>query len=687
MVGDSLRESPSAPMNLASDMVRRILLGVTVALLTARMLAPGEDPGMLLPTSGPTNLLMPLLWFLAAVGLAGWRLWSRRGEWRGGAVEAGLLLAGLLVFVAAEMAGYKHPARIIAWDWLTLFVVVCLVRQLAVSPGDRHALFAVFLAGVGALSAQAVYQAAVHAPASATFAQPAPFAAWLILFLPGLLAAAFVCRFGRAARWQTVLALAFSLLGVVAFVAAVASAFRAPGAAPPLLDLWGATSKMILAHPLGVGPGNFSRAFPGFEGPNGGAVVADPHNFVLEIAATCGVVALLAVVATLGAFFVKAGRWLRKPLAPADAVAPELGSAERTRWEFYAGGMCGLVIGFIIRQTTGDRTGDDILREGFIACARCLVWLTAFVLFERVPWSARVRVGALTAGVAALLLMLTATSGAGLPSLTVPLWAVVALALGELPARDYPRINRLALTRVLPFFATALVALLYFMGVFLPVTSCSDKVQEAVRAHRQMVEANNPAALAQTVLPLLHDAAKEDADDVRVPILLARWTAELWSIYPPGDTHTKLANSAVGYARKAQQLDPEGPDGYDVDYHIRMNFVRRINIVNRERGPMRSPFWQPRSDRATERSSMKRAGPIRSAAAPSRCSNKRGTPTSRPIKPWKQPARSKDTCRTIPTTRCCVICWPKRCTRPGRTTVAASRRRRRCAWTQPRAAR
>ena len=73
------------------------------------------------------------------------------------------------------------------------------MRQLAVSSSDRQALFAVFLAGAGALSAQAVYQAAIRSPASATFAQPAPFAAWLALFLPGLLAAAYVCRPRRAA--------------------------------------------------------------------------------------------------------------------------------------------------------------------------------------------------------------------------------------------------------------------------------------------------------------------------------------------------------------------------------------------------------------------------------------------------------------------------------------------------------
>ena len=255
-----------------------------------------------------------------------------------------------------------------------------------------------------------------------------------------------------------------------------------------------------------------------------------------------------------------------------------------SRWEYYAGGMCGLVLGFVIRQTAADRSGDEILTEGLLACARCLVWLTAFILFERVPWSGRGLVAALTLGAAALLLALLVSPGAGLPSVAVPLWAVVGLALNELPQRDYPRVNRLALTRILPFFATALVALLYFLDVFLPVTSCSDLVQQAVRAHRQAVAGRDGAALAQKVLPLLHQATKEDADDARVPVLLARWTDELWLVYPPGDSHVKLANSAVGYARKAQDLDPAGPDGYDADYRIRMNFVRRLNLVYRTRG-------------------------------------------------------------------------------------------------------
>ncbi len=572
----------SGPPVFGAELFRRILLGATAALLTARMLAPGEDPGMLQPASGPTNLLLPLFWLLTAVGWGVWRAWSRRGEWRGGLVEAALLLAVLLVFVAAEMASYKHTARIIAWDWLILFLVVILVRQLAVSPADRQGLFAVFLAGAAALSAQAVYQAlAAHVPSSATFAQPQVLDAWLALFLPGLFIVVFVCQ-RRRAFWLAIL----TGLGAAVAASAFGFAVTAPSASnePPLLEVWRAAGKMILAHPLGVGPGNFSRVFPRFVGPNNGAVIADPHNFILEIAATGGVAALLAVLAALGAFFAKAVRSLRKSSGPMTAPeAPE--TEERTRWEFYLGGMCGLVLGFVIRQTSGERGPEDILTEGFIACGRCLVWLTAFIVFERIPLSGRVRLAALTFGVAALLAMLLANPGVGLPSAAVALWAALALALNEMPQRDYPRLNRLAAARILPGFAVVALALVYFLAVFVPVTGCSDKVQQALRATKA---AHTPAQLNDYVLLPLHAAAKDDAEDVRVPVLLAHWTGELGALLPGGPTGMKLRAAAVRHAVEAQKLDTLGRGGYVEEYNIRMRFAQRLDALA-QRGPDPAP--------------------------------------------------------------------------------------------------
>ena len=211
-----------------------------------------------------------------------------------------------------------------------------------------------------------------------------------------MIAAVIVCRPGRAPRWQTIFTAVFALLGVAAFAAAVVSAFHAADATnPPLLDTWRATLNLIRDRPwLGVGEGNFSRAFPRYQGPNSGAPVTDPRNFLLEIAATCGVFTLLAVLTALGAFFVRAGRWLSRPEADADDAPAASEPGERIAWEYYIGGMCGLVLGLILRMTNGEHTPTDILNEGGIACARCLVWLTAFVLFERVRWPARPRRGA-----------------------------------------------------------------------------------------------------------------------------------------------------------------------------------------------------------------------------------------------------------------------------------------------------
>ena len=556
------------------------------------MLAPGEDPGMLQSTSGPTDLLLPLFWLLTALGLTAWRLWSGKGDWRGGVVEIALLIAAVLAAAGAEWAGYRHPARIIAWDWAVVLIVVVLVRQLALSPEDQQALFAVFLAGAGSLAAQAMWQyQALRTTPSASFAQPGPFAAWLALFLPGLFIVHIVCHFRRAA-WLTVLTGLFAIVGAGAFGLAVAASSTSGGGEPPLAELWGATWKMIRERPQGVGLGSFSRALPLFQAPGAALAVTDPHNFLLEIAATGGVAMLLAVLVALGAFFVQAVRRLaRKAPEGEDAGTPAL--LERVRWEYYIGGMVGLVLGFFLRMATGDHAPEEILREGGLACARCLIWLAAFTLFERVPWPARARLGALALGVAACLVVLCVSPGIGMPSVSVPLWAAVALALNALPHPAYAAVNRLALTRILPMAGMVLLALVYFLEVFIPVTGAAYQVQRAAAAGQRFGDAiagKDPALLDRlrkekhgdwikgNVLAPLAEAAKTDSDDARVKVLQARWTLELWADRAGG---TETAAAAVAYAVEAERLDPRGRDGYDAEYKARMEFGRRLDAFDR----------------------------------------------------------------------------------------------------------
>ena len=219
-----------------------------------------------------------------------------------------------------------------------------------------------------------------------------------------------------------------------------------------MLETWRATLNLIRDRPwLGVGAGNFSRAFPRFQGPGSGAPVADPHNFLLEIAATGGVLTLAAVLTALGAFFVQAGRGLFRPEPDAgeDAAASETG--ERIAWEYYLGGMCGLVLGLILRMTTGDYSpgaDPERRRPRLRALPRLVDGLRPLRARPLVRPRPRRRPGRRRA--AAALVVLSVSPGIGLPTLTVPLWAAVALGLNALPQPANAVINRFAVARILP---------------------------------------------------------------------------------------------------------------------------------------------------------------------------------------------------------------------------------------------
>jgi O-antigen ligase len=135
------------------------LLGLITALIVARPLVLGEDPGLLDRSSSATGLVLTLLWFLAAVGWALWRGWSGQASWSLGAVEGGLLaVVGAVMTSALGAASYKQPAWLIVSEWLVFLIAFVLVRQLARTEGDNRRLLAALLASAVSLSVYAIYQ-------------------------------------------------------------------------------------------------------------------------------------------------------------------------------------------------------------------------------------------------------------------------------------------------------------------------------------------------------------------------------------------------------------------------------------------------------------------------------------------------------------------------------------------------
>src|SRR5262249_28268238 len=76
----------------------------------------------------------------------------------------GLASVALLVFVSVSAAHYRHPALLVAWEWLILVLAFFLVRQLARDEASCRGLLAVVVATGVSLAAQAVYQSAYELP-------------------------------------------------------------------------------------------------------------------------------------------------------------------------------------------------------------------------------------------------------------------------------------------------------------------------------------------------------------------------------------------------------------------------------------------------------------------------------------------------------------------------------------------
>lgn len=723
-------------------------------------------------------MILSVFWLVAAVGWAGWQLWSGAG-WRGSGVELGLLATlGVIILSAALAATYRHPAWLICWEWFVLLVAFWLVLQLARAPGDNRGLLAALLATGVTLSAYAVFQYTVEFPQAqsalvdrtrlraelarenvfldaeavvvlpedaaallcsappagfpaglawgplilakqpgaaeedtrlarwqeriqaanvfATYAHPNSFAGFLALLFPAALGVASGAMLSRPrtplrntpsdqgresmapqrtltilaigcavliglALWLThsrgailgVLVAGVVLAGVLAWptlrthklcvgagVLAVAglglwawqsgwvgTAFgKDTGSGARRLEYWANTWAMIADHPwLGVGPGNFGRMYPRYMTPAAFEKLQDPHNFVLEMWATSGVFAALALLAALGALFwqvwVGAGRLesgmlsrhLASPAAPSETPAgPRKQGTPSTdddepppafhpglRWEFYLGGVAGLLAGFVLRA--GNLAPEFIPWEGVLAGGRSVVWFIAFAVLDNILWRGPTRALVLAAGILALLVNLLVSGGIALPSVALPLWVMAALSLSACGEQEKLAPNRgegrwSGLVRFLPLPVLAVVWLAYLLFTFGPVTNAASAVNEARRhylewrdlqepvwrhyftrsekpevRHRYSLRANE--FLESRILRHLQAAVREDPRNAAWWVELSHWQGERWKLFA---RNKELAVIAWQCADEACRLDPTGKQGYQAKYRLYRLFAQTL---------------------------------------------------------------------------------------------------------------
>jgi len=327
-------------------------------------------------------------------------------------------------------------------------------------------------------------------------------------------------------------------LGVVLIAAAaLAAGALAPGllagASKSLgyrLQYWQSTMRMIAEKPvLGCGPGNFQYEYTRFKLPEASEEVADPHNFLLEVWATAGTPAALALLAALVCFFWKSFRDRREePDSPFSINPGTTGGLSRfsrrengivpfpnpsidAAWHVYAGAFCGFLLALPLGLLGAAPPTPLALLLGLPLAAGGVALLHGWVNRGRLP-------AVLPAiGVVVLLVNLLAAGGIGMPGVAGSLWLLmgVGLNLAEGPRRQTTsRAVALAALGV----AVAL-AIACYLSAYGPVLRCRGLMRLAQR---------DPVRAAQH----LADAAAADPLDANPWQQLAAITFDRWRRQP-----------------------------------------------------------------------------------------------------------------------------------------------------------
>lgn len=281
------------------------------------------------------------------------------------------------------------------------------------------------------------------------------------------------------------------------------------------VEYWQATCALIADHWLvGCGPGNFQDRYTLYRSAQASEMPGDPHNFVLEAAATAGIPAaglllaflVLALRATAG----------RVPAAP----QPVKHGADVSAW-MLAGSVAGWGLAYFVGLAASSLPlRSEALVAGMAVQATAVVALWNWVRDGELP------AVALLAGCAGLLTNLCFAGGIGMPGVAGSLWIPLALALNASPRGG--ALREISRASALQLVASALaLACFCYWSAHRPVSRCAARLAAARAA-----TASNPRLAAE----LFVAATEADPLSSEAWLTLAEWDLETRQGSPSADT-------------------------------------------------------------------------------------------------------------------------------------------------------
>ena len=245
------------------------------------------------------------------------------------------------------------------------------------------------------------------------------------------------------------------------------------------VQYWQSTLGMIAAHPwLGCGPGQFQHAYTFYKLPLASEEIADPHNFVLEVWATAGTPAVLAILAVLTTF---AWSLCRVGGTPSDASgqvpagnrepSPEASTDDAPGFVL-GGGIVGFVVAVPIALASSAPSGVIAVMVGLFPAILTLAILTPWIWRGNMPGSVP------AIGVVVLLTGLLFSGGMGAPGVAGTLWLLVGLGLNTARRDPVRTFSHPAAAATLA--AAVILAGCCYMTSYRPVIGCRGAMAAAL---------------------------------------------------------------------------------------------------------------------------------------------------------------------------------------------------------------
>jgi hypothetical protein len=320
---------------------------------------------------------------------------------------------------------------------------------------------------------------------------------------------------------------------------------EAPKSLDYRLQYWTGAMGVVREHPIfGTGPGNFRQHYLRYKVPQSSEEIADPHNLILDLWTSGG---LLALVGFLGCLVFAVAPFLRRrTVEETNGPAPQ--QADPAAWTAV---VPGVAAGFLLAvfAPVVSASGDFDRWTGLLFCG----WLLVFAVLRRDLGTAPLSAAALGGAALGLLVHLLGAGGIEMPAVVQLFLVLAVLAFATVPGAAITRESR---NLVLAVGGAAIVLFIScLVTATLPVLNRRALVGSGEQA--LMMDGDVSRAIRDFGAAALRDPFSPDPSEKLADAFFSRWQAGRTAA-----TATDDFAKAVASLKVAIQLDSDNPRLY-----------------------------------------------------------------------------------------------------------------------------